>query len=443
VESSVQAFVSVHPDDARQQAHAWANAVAAGAEPGPLHGMPVAIKDIFDVAGRVTRCGSRAYDNAPVAVSDSAAVRRLREAGAVIIGKSRTHELALGVSTPPTRNPWDLTRSPGGSSGGSGAAVAAGMAVAALGSDTGGSVRTPASLCGVVGLKPTYGRISRAGALPLSWSLDHVGVLARTVGEAAVLLQVLAGPDLSDPATLGLPTLEIPHIDGSTVGRLAGRRFGIVPEAFLEAMDQATATGFANARSAAERAGATCITVSVPELSWSLEVEMTILLTEAAAFHERRLATQPTLFSEGVLSPLTKGLSISSPTYLRAQRVRAVIQAAVARAFTDHQLDALIAPSTPSTAHRVEQEVLDLQGTAERADEAYVRTTGPANLCGLPAVALPVEMSRAGLPVSVQLIGRAFSEPDLLPLAAAFHDITAWGAAWRQAPCMPTPEARP
>ena len=202
VEPLLHAFVSVDAERALSEAR------AKDSEPGgPLRGIPLVVKDIFDLAGTPTGCGSAAYAGAAPAANDAPAVTRLRAAGAIVLGKTTTHELACGVYTPPTRNPWDLDRSPGGSSGGSSAAVAAGAAMGAIGSDTGGSIRIPASHCGLVGVKPTYGRVSRAGGLVLSWSLDHVGPLARTVEDAALLLAVLAGPDPRDPSTLGRPPL--------------------------------------------------------------------------------------------------------------------------------------------------------------------------------------------------------------------------------------------
>ncbi len=226
VEPLLHAFVCIRAEQALREAREQDRQPGGG----PLRGIPVAVKDIFDLAGVPTRCGSELYADATPARQDATAVARLRAAGAIVVGKTTTHELACGVYTPPTRNPWDLERSPGGSSGGSGAAVAAGAAMGAIGSDTGGSIRIPASHCGVVGVKPTYGRVSRAGALALSWSLDHVGPLARTVQDAALLLSVLAGPDSLDPTTQAGPPLPEPllrpddEVAGLRVGLLRGRR---------------------------------------------------------------------------------------------------------------------------------------------------------------------------------------------------------------------------
>ena len=208
LDGQLQAFVMVLEERARKDARRAERQIAAGDYRGPLHGIPIAIKDLAHMAGVPTRAGSAVLDTAKPSENDATVVDRLRAAGAVILGKTTTHEFAFSVFTPPTRNPWDLDRVPGGSSGGSAVAVAAGMAYAAVGSDTGGSIRIPAACCGVVGLKPTYGRVSKAGVIPLSWSLDHLGPLTRGVADAAAFLTVVAGPDSADPTTSDLPVDE-------------------------------------------------------------------------------------------------------------------------------------------------------------------------------------------------------------------------------------------
>src|SRR2546422_10726421 len=263
VEPDLRAFVLVDREGVQRAAVALDRELALGRLRGPLHGIPVAVKDIFDVAGFPTRCGCRAYDDAPPASEDSTVVARLRAAGAIILGKTTTHELACGVYTPPTRNPWDLERIPGGSSGGSGAAIAAGVVPGAIGSDTGGSIRIPASHCGLVGLKPTYGRISRSGALALSWSLDHVGTLTRTVEDAALMLSVLAGPDSRDPTTIGRPPVPGPNIpdDGVRGMRIAILR-GSPFDPIEDEMDDALKSVAAHIRAA----GADVSDATLPEL---------------------------------------------------------------------------------------------------------------------------------------------------------------------------------
>jgi aspartyl-tRNA(Asn)/glutamyl-tRNA(Gln) amidotransferase subunit A len=411
VEPLLHAFVSLDHEGALREARA-----RDGRDGGALRGIPVAIKDIFDVAGRPTGNGSRAYADAAPAARDAAAVARLRAAGAVLVGKSRTHVLACGVYTPPTRNPWDLDRSPGGSSGGSGAAVAAGAVMGAIGSDTGGSIRIPASHCGLVGVKPTYGRVSRAGALALSWSLDHVGPLARTVADAALLLSVLAGPDVHDPTTLGCPPLPDPllsdeEIDGLRVGVLRGEPFApFEPDVGL-ALDGAVAT--------LEREGASCVDVSIPEFERTLPPEFAIVAAEAASYHEERLLSEPDSIEDEVRTLFETGLLLPSSVYLRAQRARRRMQQAVAAAFESEQLDALIAPTVPAAAQRCDQNEYELGGVAESVQNALVRTTAPFNLTGLPAVAVPTGVGPAGFPGSVQLVARPFDEATALRLARA------------------------
>jgi aspartyl-tRNA(Asn)/glutamyl-tRNA(Gln) amidotransferase subunit A len=397
VEPLVNAFVSVDAEGALRTAREQ-----DGRRGGPLHGLPLVIKDIFDVEGLPTGCGSAAYDGAPAAAADAAAVARLRSAGAILLGKTRTHELACGVYTAPTRNPWDLGCSPGGSSGGSAAAVAAGAALGGIGSDTGGSIRIPASHCGLAGLKPTYDAVSRGGALALSWSLDHVGPLARSVGDAALLFSVLAD---RPPAAGG--------VDGLRVGLLRDAPFAPVEADVAAGLDEAVAI--------LRGEGVLVADVAIPELVRSLVAEFAIVAAEAASYHEARLAQAAELIADDVRGLLELGLLLPASTYLRAQRTRRRLQQAVADAFTEHRLDALLAPTVPAAAQRVDQLEYELGGTTEPVIEALVRTTAPFNLTGLPAAAVPVGLGAGGLPRSVQLVTRPFAEQTALDLARAIE----------------------
>jgi aspartyl-tRNA(Asn)/glutamyl-tRNA(Gln) amidotransferase subunit A len=413
VEPHIRAFVWVDRDAALSTAAGLDEEVRAGSVRGPLHGIPIAVKDIFDVAGLPTRCGCRAYDDAKPATQDSTAVAWLRAAGAILIGKTTTHELACGVYTEPTRNPWDLDRIPGGSSGGSAAAVAAGAAMAALGSDTGGSIRIPASLCGVVGIKPTYGRVSTAGVLTLSPSLDHVGPLAKTVDDAASVLSVIAHRG---------------DLDMIKPLRLDGRRLGVPREAFFEPIQPSVQHVFEGARSTLETLGATVIDLSIPQLSSALEAEFGIVLAEAASFHEELMKDRAALIGAGVRSMLEAGAVLPATQYLRALRVRSELAAAINNAFESHRLDALVAPTLPDVAARRDQETFDFNGRAEPVTDAYVRTTAPFNLTGLPVVAVPAGLSAAGLPVGVQFASRSFAEVTAINIAWAFENAVGWRA---------------
>jgi aspartyl-tRNA(Asn)/glutamyl-tRNA(Gln) amidotransferase subunit A len=401
VEPLVHAFVSVDTEGALREAR------AQDAKPGgPLRGIPVAIKDIFDVEGFPTGCGSDAYADVAAATADAAAVARLRGAGAIVIGKTNTHELACGVYTPPTRNPWDLERSAGGSSGGSGAAVAAGAALGAIGSDTGGSIRIPASHCGLVGVKPTYDSVSRAGALTLSWTLDHVGPLARTVEDAALLLSVLGGLPES-------PLRSDDEVSGLRVGVLRGAPFAPVEPDVEAALEDALAT--------LEGDGVEIEEVALPALARSLTAEFAIVAAEAASYHEARLARAPERIGDGVRGLLELGLLLPASIYLRAQRTRRAMQQAVAAAFAEHRLDALVASTVPAAAQRVEQVEYDLGGSSEPVIEALVRTTAPFNLVSMPAVAVPTGIGPGGMPGSVQIAARPFDEETALRLARAIE----------------------
>jgi aspartyl-tRNA(Asn)/glutamyl-tRNA(Gln) amidotransferase subunit A len=412
VDPLVRAYVSVDAEGALREAREQ-----DGRSGGRLRGIPVAVKDIFDLAGMPTRGGSAALEDAQPAGEDALAVARLRAAGAIVIGKTATHELACGVYTPPTRNPWDLERSPGGSSGGSGAAVAAAAAMGAIGSDTGGSIRIPASHCGLVGVKPTYGRVSRAGALALSWSLDHVGPLARTVRDAALLLSVLAGPDSRDPTTLGRPSLPESllgaedEVGGLRVGVLRAPPFAPFESDVESALDRAVALLAADGVEVEE--------TPLPELERGLTTEFAIVAAEAASYHETRLARSGEAIGEDVRGLLETGLLLPASLYLRAQRTRRVIQQAVAAAFAARRLDALIAPTVPAAAQRHDQLAYELGGADEPVIDALVRTTAPFNLVGLPAVAVPTGLGSRGLPGSVQIVARPFDEQTALRLAHA------------------------
>ncbi len=410
VEPLLHAFVSV--DAERALLEARERDVNMG---GQLRGIPIAIKDIFDVAGLPTRNGSAAYADAAPATDDASAVARLRRAGAVIVGKTTTHALACGVYTPPTRNPWDLDRSPGGSSGGSAAALAAGAVMGATGSDTGGSIRIPAAHCGLVGVKPTYGRVSRAGVLALSWSLDHVGPLARTVEDATLLLAALAGPDARDITTLNQPPLPQPlfprdcEVTGLRVGVLRGKPFAPFEQDVGEALDTAIA--------ALEAGGASAVELELPQLERNLAAELVIVAAEAAAYHEQRLLTEPETIDTDVRTIFEAGLLLPASVYLRAQRVRRLMQHAIAQAFMAHRLDAVVAPTVPAAPQGRDQVEYEFDGVQESVQDALVRTTAPFNLTGLPAVAVPTGVGASGFPGSVQLVARPFDEQMALRLA--------------------------
>lgn len=419
VEPALNAFTAVAAEQALAEARRAEEELCRGGACGPLHGVPVAVKDVFETAGlRTTACSRILADYVPA--RDAAAVSRLRRSGAILVGKTTTHEFAFGALTDspfcgPTRNPWNPRHVPGGSSGGSGAAVAAGAVPLALGTDTGGSVRIPAALCGTVGLKPTYGRISTDGVLPLAWSLDHVGVLSRTVRDAALALHVLAGPGGPDAPP---PAGE----DGTGAARaapLAGVRIG-VPESWLERVDPEVARCFAGALDVLRRLGAVAEPVSLPPADAMTLVNRAIALAEAGAYHAPWLAERAADYGLDVRLRLELGQLLPARYYILAQRLRSALCRELHAVM--QRVDVVALPTTPVPAPRIGQARWAYpDGLEEPVVEALIRWTAPWNVTGQPAVSLPCGLTARGLPVGLQLVGRPLGEGELLRVAAAFE----------------------
>jgi len=388
---------------------------ASAAPNQALYGIPIAVKDLIDLQGWPTRAGSpQFFGNAP-AGRDAFVVEKLKAAGANMLGKTHTHEIALGVTgiNPhfgAVRNPHRLTHISGGSSSGSAAAVAAGMCLGALGTDTGGSIRIPAALCGVVGMKPSFGRVSTSGVLPLSWNLDHVGVLAGTVEDAAILLQVMAGYDPLDPASSNLPVGDyLSHIDdgarGWRVAQLAGEYLAESDAGVLNAFDEAVRVFSA--------LGARLTPVEIPELRRAASANTHMLLADAAAFHRERLAAHPDWFGADVRQRLEAGQAQSAAEYSLARRAQSELKRHFESFFADYDL--LILPTTASVAVPIE----GLQ-SAEYAPR-LTRFTAPFNLLGLPALTVPCG-KLDGLPVGLQIVGPAWAEDRVLRAGRAFEN---------------------
>ncbi|GJE37071.1 amidase [Methylobacterium persicinum] len=400
--------------------------IARSGPRGPLHGIPVGIKDNYTSADLPTRAGT-AVEALTFPREDSHAVAKLRAAGAIILGKLRMHEFAWGMVTPPTRNPWDLNRVPGGSSGGSGAAVAARLCPAALGSDTGGSIRIPAALCGVVGLKPTYGRIGRSGIVPHSWSLDHAGPLTRTVADAALLLQTLAGPDQADPATASVPLSDYTAGLGDPV---RGLRVAVIRNHFFDAVDEDVATAVEGAIRFFAEKGCTVRDVTVPSLRYGLGAIYAIELSSSTAYHDRSLAQGHVAgFAEDVRDLVEMGRFVTGPDYLRAEQARALIMAEMAAVLD--RADVIVTPASPLTAWRTDESAVTIAGRPESVLAASWRLTYPFNLTGLPAIALPCGLDRRGLPISLQIAAKPFAEAMLLRVAHGYEQSHDW---WRLVP---------
>jgi aspartyl-tRNA(Asn)/glutamyl-tRNA(Gln) amidotransferase subunit A len=357
-----------------------------------------------------------------VAPDDSACTARLQRAGAVIVGKTHTHEFAYGISTPTTRNPWNIEHMPGGSSGGSAAVVAARGCYMGMGSDTGGSIRIPASVCGTVGLKPTYGRVSRYGVTSLSWSLDHVGPLTRTVADAAVCLNALAGHDTRDPGSADEPVMDYTAALGKGV---EGLRLGVPTNYYFDHVDPELETLVRAAIDRLRAEGAEVREVEIPFADQIMGVEFGLCLPEASAYHMEMLRDRPDDYREDVRLFLEAGEMVPATRYIQALRVRQVMKAAWRRLFD--QVDAVIAPAVAAPATKVGQETVTWSdGSEEPITPLFVRLSAPANVIGLPAMAVPCGFTQAGLPVGFQVIGRPFDEVTVIRIGDAYQRMTDW-----------------
>jgi len=421
----LNAFITVTADAARAQAASAEREIAAGRYRGPLHGIPVSLKDIIGTKGIRTTRGSRIFaDHIPT--EDATVTARLYHAGAVLLGKNALHEFAFGVTTNnphygPTRNPWRLDRIPGGSSGGSGAAVAAGLGPVSIGTDTGGSIRIPAALCGIVGLKPTYGRVSRHGVFPLSWSLDHVGPLTRTVEDAALVLQAIAGPDPRDPSTLGQT---VPEFTSRLATPITGLRVGVLTDEYHREVADDVRAPFRAALDVLAERGLDLEDVAFPRANEARTAAATVLFAEAASVHERWLRDRAADYGVDTLALLQQGQFITATQYLRAQRVRTLIVNEVGTLLRRYA--ALVLPAIPVVAPAIGQPTVTLGGRSGETRGAVTRLVRLINLVGLPAITVPCGFGADGLPVGLQVVGRAMDEPTVLAIAHAYERATPW-----------------
>ncbi|KPI24966.1 Asp-tRNA(Asn)/Glu-tRNA(Gln) amidotransferase GatCAB subunit A [Streptomyces sp. NPDC054950] len=425
VEGRLGAYVTVAADAALAAAVRAEREISGSGPRGPLHGIPMALKDLIDAEGIPTTASSHVRTG-HVAERDSRVAERLGAAGAVLLGKTHTHEFAYGLTTPQTNNAWDHSRVAGGSSGGSAVAVAAGGATFAMGTDTGGSIRVPAALNGVVGLKPTYGLVPRTGVTSLSWSLDHVGPLTRTVQDVALVLSATAGHDPRDPASVSGPML-----DRFPGGDLRGLKVGVPRNHYF---DRVTPEVEESVRGAIERLaelGAELVDVEIPMARYIQAVQWGLMVPEATAYHERSLRATPDLYAADVRILLEAGELTSAGDYLRAQRARTMMRDAWARMFDG--IDVLAAPTVPMTAAEAGQEAVEwADGTTEAVSDSYVRLCAPANITGVPALTLPVGHDHAGLPIGMQLMARPFHDATVLRVGRVYEESVA--GAGRLAP---------
>ncbi len=419
----LNAFMAIETDEALAAADAADAALAKGNVSGALHGVPLAHKDMYYEAGKIVTCGSHIRRDF-VATTTSTALQRLKDAGTIRLGSLQMAEFAYGPTGHnthygPVHNPWDVDRVTGGSSSGSGAAVAARLTFAALGSDTGGSIRMPAHFCGVTGLKTTVGRVSRAGAMPLSQSLDTVGPLARTALDCALLLGLMAGTDPDDPTAVGGP---LPDYMAATRESIKGLKIGVPTAFYVDDLDPEVARVLDETMAVLKREGAEIVQVELPDQRQLTAACQLVLAVEAAAFHKRWMIERPQDYGPQVLMRLQNGLAIPGVSYLEAMRWRGAALAAYLAAVAG--VDAVIAPVAPVAAPTIAESDVGNSPDAEAVIQRLTRFTRPINYLGLPALAIPSGFTRSGLPVGMQLIGRSFDEAMLLRIGAAFQRAT-------------------
>ena len=418
IDAQVNAFITVTADTAVDDARVVERERVRGEAVGPLAGVPIALKDLFDTAGVRTTAGSRFFAER-VPDRDAAVVQKLRGAGAVLLGKLNMHEWALGVTNDnphygACRNPWALDRITGGSSGGSAAALAAGMCFGSLGSDTGGSIRIPASLCGVVGLKPTYGRVSLRGVVPLSWSLDHAGPMARRVADVALLLDVIAGPDRADPGSVDVAADEyMARLEDG----ISGWRIGVIADEWLGDIEPDVQALVRKATQALASAGAQIEELTAPDLPDAARLNGLMTTADAATFHRERMENAPDDFGSDVLARLRRGAGYGATDYADARRQQTILRRTFSSWFVEHggMFDAVVLPTTPCTAPRIAG--LDAVATAP----VLTRLTAPFNLTGLPAMSVPCGLTAEGLPVGLQIVGAPWAERRVLRVGRAYE----------------------
>jgi aspartyl-tRNA(Asn)/glutamyl-tRNA(Gln) amidotransferase subunit A len=419
----LNAFMAIEANEALKSADEADAALAKGALRGPLHGVPLAHKDMYYEAGKVVTCGSRIRRDF-VATSTSTALQRLKDAGTIRLGSLQMAEFAYGPTGHNSHygavhNPFALDHITGGSSSGSGAAVAARLTFAALGSDTGGSIRMPAHFCGVTGLKTTVGRVSRAGAMPLSQSLDTVGPLARTAEDCAVLLGLMAGADPEDPTAVSEP---VPDYAAATTESIKGLTIGVPTAFYVDDLD-AEVAGVLDATIAVfRREGANIVRVELPDQRQLSAASQLVLAVEAAAFHKRWMIERAQDYGPQVFMRLQNGLAIPGVSYLEALRWRGAALAAFLAAVKG--VDAVLAPVSPVPAPTIAESDVGNSPDAEAVIQRLTRFTRPINYLGLPSLSIPSGFTKAGLPVGMQLVGRSFDEAMLLRIGAAFQRAT-------------------
>jgi aspartyl-tRNA(Asn)/glutamyl-tRNA(Gln) amidotransferase subunit A len=416
---ALNAFITVRAESAIAEARVAEAEIGRGEWRGALHGVPIALKDLIDTAGVRTTAGSALYKDR-VPDQDAEVVRRLRQAGAVIVGKNNLHEFAYGASSLVSyfgdmHNPWDVGRIAGGSSGGSAAAVVAGMACATIGTDTAGSIREPAALCGCVGLKPTYGRASSRGVIPLSTSLDHVGPLTRTVNDAAMVLQAIAGYDAADVTSWDVPVSDYVGTMREGAKQL---RVGVVRDYFFDDLDPEVGAALEHALH-----GISTLVAAMKEVRLDVPTDRTLQAAEAYAYHAGKVGTSAQLYQAETVRRIRSGEKVSAAEYIERRRELEASRRSIGQVFAN--VDVLVTPTTPATA----PEIAGLKANPDElrpTELKLLRNTRPFNVWGLPAISIPCGFTQGGLPIGLQIAGPHWREDVVLRLAYAYEQATAW-----------------
>jgi aspartyl-tRNA(Asn)/glutamyl-tRNA(Gln) amidotransferase subunit A len=421
-QATLAAFIAIMDEPALAAARQADADFAAGVDKGPLQGIPIAVKDIIATVDAPTTANSRVMDPAWGAGRDATVVTKLRAAGAVITGKLGLHEYATGWPDPTTgfripKNPWDLARTPGGSSSGTGAAIAGGLILGGLGTDTGGSIRGPASYCGISGIKQTFGRVSKAGCVPLGYSLDHIGPMAKSARDCAIMLQVMAGYDPTDASSVDLP---VPDMVAPLDGSLAGLRVGVPRDYFftVPALNDEVKAAVEAAIEQLAAAGATVVEVALPHAAQARIAGRISSACEAYAYHLPDLASKPELYGKYARQSIMLGSLFSGSDYVQAQRFRSVFKAECL-AVLGPQADVLVMPTMLNVAPRMDEYNADALIHAPSFMSAW-------NVTGFPAISIPCGFSETGLPIGMQVVGRPFDEPTVFKAADAYQQLTDW-----------------
>jgi len=419
LDPALNAFITVTPESALAEARAAEAEILRGEWRGPLHGIPIALKDLIDTAGvRTTAASALHKDRIPS--QDAEVVRRLRQAGAVIVGKNNLHEFAYGGSSlvsyfGDVHNPWNDAHISGGSSGGSAAAVTAGLAYAAIGTDTAGSIREPAALCGCVGIKPTYGRVPSRGVIPLSLSLDHVGPLTSSVADAAIVLQAIAG---YDPADLTTPNVPVADYVGALREDAKSLRVGVLREYFFDDLDPEVAATMEHALKGIET-----LVAEMKEVKLNVPADRTLQAAESYAYHAENVGKTPELYQAETLRRIRSGEAITAAQYIKSRRELDEARRSIAQVFAD--VDVLVSPTMPMPAPAIADLKAD-PGALRPAELKLLRNTRPFNVWGLPAISVPCGFTQNGLPIGLQIAGPHWREDLVLRPAHAYEQATAW-----------------